>query len=85
MLRSAFKDEAIRSKFLIPTLHFRFFERVLFKELSSFMKEKFGITKTKSVAAIKKADLIQTDFEYRIKKRGEEVMRSLPKGKRALI
>ena len=85
ILRSAFTDETIRNKFLIPTLHFRYFEKVLFKELSSFMYEKFGISKTISVAAIKKADKIQNDFESKVEKRGEEVMRSLPKDKRALV
>ena len=45
MMRSAFKDERIRAKFLIPTLHLKYFGRVLNNELSKFMKEKFGITK----------------------------------------
>ncbi|MEN8119642.1 MAG: acyl-CoA dehydratase activase [Bacteroidota bacterium] len=85
MVRSAFTDEKVREKFLIPTLHIKFFGRVLNEELSKFMKMKFGISKSKTVNAIKKADLAQTLFEQQIKTRGKEVMNNLPKDKKALV
>ncbi|RLD84469.1 MAG: CoA activase, partial [Bacteroidetes bacterium] len=85
MIRSAFTDEKIREKFLIPTLHLKYFGRVLNNELSKFMKEKFGISKSKTVQAIKKADLAQIAFEESVKNRGKEVLSNLPKDKKALV
>jgi len=85
MLRSAFTDEKVREKMLIPTLHFRFFGRVLNKELSDFMKEKFNISKAKTVKAIKKADEAQGKFETKVQDRGREVLSSLPDDKRAMV
>ncbi len=85
MVRSAFTDPSIREKFLTPTLHFRYFERVLKKELSAFMKEKFGIPVKKSMKAIELADSKQNQFESSVKRRGAEVFANLPKDKKVLV
>ncbi|MBK6963529.1 MAG: CoA activase [Bacteroidales bacterium] len=85
MVRSAFADHSIRERFLTPTLHFRYFERALKKELTQFMKDKFGIPVSKTHRAIEIADGLQVDFEESVKKRGREVMANLPKDKRALV
>ena len=85
MVRSAFIDDKIRELFLTFTLHFRYFERVLKKELSAFMKEKFGIPESKTKKVIDIADAEQSKFEAAVLKRGKEVMANLPKDKKALV
>ncbi len=85
MMRSAFPDEKIREKFLIPTLHFRYFGRVLNKELGNFMKEKFGIAKSKNKLAIQEADKAQIAFERKLEQRGAEVLAALPKDKEVFV
>jgi len=85
MLRSAFPDPNIRDKFLIPTLHFRYFGKVLNKELSLFMKGKFGIAKSKTVKAIQQADLQQTQFDSVLQTRGHQILENLPAGKKAMV
>ncbi|MBE0667891.1 MAG: CoA activase, partial [Bacteroidales bacterium] len=52
MVRAALKGKVDESKLLMPTLHFRFFERALVKELSSYFNEKFGIDKDNIRTAI---------------------------------
>ena len=85
MLRSAFTDPKTKDKFLTPTLHFRYFGRVLNQEIASFMKEKFGIAKTKTIKAINIADLQQTAFENAIQSRGRIILENLPKDKKAMV
>ncbi len=85
MVRSAFTDAKIRELFLTPTLHFRYFERALKKELSAFMKEKFGISESKTKKVIDIADAAQIKFEEAVVTRGKEVMANLPKDKKALV
>jgi predicted CoA-substrate-specific enzyme activase len=85
MLKSAFKDEKVRAKLLMPALHFRFTGRVLNEELGTFVKNTFGISKLKTVKAIQKAFSVQTDFENKIKNRGIEVLKNLPNDKQALV
>jgi predicted CoA-substrate-specific enzyme activase len=85
MVRAAYHDEKIKDKFLIPTLHFRWFDNVLVKELSSFMKAQFGIKKSKVKQAISKADEAQMTFEKTLTKRGSEILANLPKDKQALV
>jgi predicted CoA-substrate-specific enzyme activase len=85
MVRSAYTDIDIRARFLTPTLHFRYFERALKKELSEFMQEKFGIPLSKSKRAIDIADAAQIKFEETVKQRGREVMANLPVDKKVLV
>lgn len=85
MMKAAFKDENIRSKFLVPTLHFRYFGKVLNKELSEFLKDNFGISRSKTESAIQKADNIQTLFEKKLTERGKEILSGLPKEKKGIV
>ena len=85
MMNAAFQKEEIRRKFLIPTLHFRFFGRVLNNELGSFFNDKFGIQKSKIVKAIALADDVQTQFENKLKERGREVLANLPADKKVAV
>jgi len=66
------------SKLLIPTLHFRFFERALVKELTEYFNDKFGLNKDEIKRAIYKADDVQTDFENRLIDYGKEVLNNIP-------
>ncbi len=85
MVKAAINDDALVEKMLIPTLNFKYFGKVLNKELSDFMHSKFGITKRKVVKAIDKADRAQVTFENKIVLRGQEVMNNLPDDKEALV
>jgi predicted CoA-substrate-specific enzyme activase len=85
MMRAAFTEKEIQDKFLIPTLHFKYFGRVLNKELGTFFNEKFGIPKGKIKNAIKQADDIQSLFEAQIRKRGKEVMNNLPENRKSMV
>ena len=69
----------MRSKLLIPTLHFRFFERALVKEMTKYFNDKFGISKDDIKKAIYKADEVQTAFEKRLVDFGKDVLNNIPK------
>lgn len=86
MVKAAFKDEATRSKFMMPSLHFRHMKTALRNELGKFMKERFGIPAARTWQAIKAADSIQSGFESGLIERGKEVMEmKLPEGTRKLV
>ncbi|MBK7030632.1 MAG: hypothetical protein IPH45_16130 [Bacteroidales bacterium] len=85
MVRIAFTDSDSRDKFLTPTLHFRYFERALKKELPGFMKEKFGIPLSKTLRSIETADAKQINFDEWVIRRGKEVLANLPKDKKVLV
>ena len=78
MVKAALTDD-VSKKLLVPTLTFRYFGKVLNKELSDFMWEKFRIPSKKVSKAIEKADLAQSRFEQAIVLRGQEVMENLPR------
>lgn len=85
MVKAALDDDSLTDRMLIPTLNFRYFGRVLNKELSDFMHEKFGTSKRKVKQAIQKADQAQIDFEHKVMIRGQEVMDNLPENKEVLV
>ncbi|MDZ7739509.1 MAG: acyl-CoA dehydratase activase [Bacteroidales bacterium] len=74
MIKSAFKDEKIRQKLLMPSLHFRHYKTALKKELGTFMKDKFGISPSRTWKAILKADRVQDQFEESLRSRGKEIL-----------
>lgn len=76
LLKAAFNDK-IQDKLLYPTLHFRYFDRVLRKELQNFMFEKFGINKTVTNDAITKADKAQVAFEKQVRIKGKEILSNI--------
>ena len=65
MVKAALRGKIDESKLLIPTLHFRFFERALVKEMTEYFNEKFGIVKTDKESCIYKADECSDHFEKR--------------------
>jgi predicted CoA-substrate-specific enzyme activase len=85
MVKSALKGKIDESKLLIPTLHFRFFETALIKEMTGYFNEKFGISKKTIKEAVYFANDIQTGFEKRLVEYGKEVMSNIPSGCRPVI
>jgi predicted CoA-substrate-specific enzyme activase len=85
MVRAALKGKIDESKLLIPTLHFRFFERALVKEMTSYFNEKFGIGKDEIKRAIYSADEVQTSFEKRLVDYGKEVLNTIPENCRPVV
>ncbi len=78
MVKAALKGKADESKLLTPTLHFRFFERALLAEMTSYFNEKFGISKTEIRKAVYMADTAQTIFEKKLVGFGNEVLSKIP-------
>ena len=85
MVKSALRGKVDESKLLMPSLHFRFFERALVKELTEYFNNKFGLNKSLIKKAIYKADAAQTDFEKRLVDYGKEVFKSLPENCRPAV
>jgi predicted CoA-substrate-specific enzyme activase len=85
MVKAALPNQEMADKLLIPVLNFRYFGRVLDRELSDFMKLKFGKRKKDVVSAIRKADRVQTAFEEKIRDIGKDVLRNLPDKKSMVI
>jgi len=85
MVKAAMRDKVDESKLLIPTLHFRFFERALIGEMTGYFSEKFGISKAEIKKAVYKADEIQTSFEKRLIDYGKDVLASIPENCRPVI
>ncbi len=73
------------TKFLTPTLHFRYFERALVKELTAFFGKRFGLNGVRIRNAIYKADGVQISFEKGLVEYGSTVMDSLPEGCRPVV
>jgi len=85
MIRAALKGKFDESRLLIPTLHFRYFERALVSELTEYFHRKFG-KKTKEIRrAILMADNIQTAFEARLADEGREILKKIPSGCRPVV
>ena len=85
MVKAALKGKVDESKLLIPTLHFRFFERALMKEMTAYFSEKFGFSKVSIRKAVYKADEYQTAFEKRLVDYGKEVFASIPTNCRPVV
>jgi predicted CoA-substrate-specific enzyme activase len=85
MIKAAFRGKVDESKLLVPTLHFRFFERALLGEMTKYFNEKFGISKTEIRKAIYKADEVQMSFEKRLVTYGTEVLKSIPENCRPVV
>jgi len=85
MIKAALRGKVDESKLLIPTLHFRFFERALIKEMTEYFNEKFGINKTEIRRAVIIADKVQVSFEKRLIDYGSEVLNSIPENCRPVV
>lgn len=85
MVKSALRDKIDESKLLIPTLHFRYFERVLVKELCDYFHDKFGLSKELIKKAVYIADEKQNAFEKGLVEYGKTVMANLPENCRPVV
>ena len=85
MVKAALKGKVDESKLLTPTLHFRFFERALVKEMKTYFNEKFGIGRKEIKEAIYKADAAQTSFEKRLIDFGKKVLEKIPENCRPAV
>jgi len=85
MVRAALKGKIDESKLLMPTLHFRFFERALVKEMTLFFNNKFGIGKEAIKKAIYKADEVQVSFEKSLVDYGKDILKNIPENCRPVV
>jgi predicted CoA-substrate-specific enzyme activase len=85
MVKAAFKGKIDESKLLMPTLHFRFFERALMKEMTAYFGERFGISGETIRKAVYKADSAQVSFEKKLVDHGKEVLNNLPENCRPVV
>jgi len=85
LVKAAFPQAEIRKKFLMPTLHFRYFDRVLRKELQDYMLNLFNISKSISNEAIDAGNEAQKLFEESVKLRGQEVLNTLDPNEKNLV
>jgi len=83
MVRASIPEEQ-REKLLSPTLNFRYYGKVVEKELHDYFGKKFKLSKKQIKAAMLKADARQDQFEEKVKARGREVLASLPEDKEVL-
>jgi len=84
MVKASIQEDQ-RERLLSPTLNFRYYGKVVEKELHDYFGKKFSLSKKQIVEAMKKADAKQDRFEERVKERGREVMASLPDDKEVLV
>jgi predicted CoA-substrate-specific enzyme activase len=85
MVKAALKGKIDESKMLVPTLHFRFFERALVKEMTAYFIEKFGLGKDEIKKAVYKADEVQVSFEKRLVDYGRDVLKNIPENCRPVV
>ena len=85
MIKAALRGKVDETKLLTPTLHFRFFERALVGEMTSYFNEKFGIDKAEIRNALYKADEVQSLFEKRLVDYGKEVLATIPENCRPVV
>ena len=85
MVRAALRGKVDENKFLTPTLHFRYFERALVKEMTTFFGEKFSLDRERIKSAIYKADGVQVAFEKGLVEYGRSIMDAIPEGCRPVI
>jgi predicted CoA-substrate-specific enzyme activase len=82
--KASLSDDELK-RMLYPALNFRYFGKVLDKELSDFMFQTFRIPRSRVVKAIRLADQRQSEFENRILLKGQEVLDNLPADKECLV
>jgi len=84
MVKASIPEEH-RKRLLTPTLNFRYYGKVVEKELYDYFGKKFKLSKKQVVEAMQKADAAQDVFEEKVKVRGREVLADLPEDKEVLV
>ncbi|MEN8157241.1 MAG: acyl-CoA dehydratase activase [Bacteroidota bacterium] len=82
---SASVQKEQQERLLSPALNFRYYGKVVEKELYGYFGKRFKLSKKQVVEAMKKADASQEQFEERIRVRGREVMANLPEDKECVV
>ncbi len=85
MVKAALRGKVDEKRFLTPTLHFRYFERALVREMTAFFGSRFKLDAGKIKDAIYKADGVQVAFEKGLVEHGKTVMSNLPGDCRPVI
>ena len=85
MVRAALASHPGKDKMLIPALHPRFFDKVFFKEMADFMKQRFGTSSKAVKKALYLAQEKQTGFEKSLTLRGAEILNNLPEDREAMV
>ena len=85
MVKAALRGKVDESKLLMPTLHFRFFEKALVGEMTGYFNEKFGISKAEIKKALYTSDKTQTSFENRLIDYGKDILNSIPENCRPVV
>jgi predicted nucleotide-binding protein (sugar kinase/HSP70/actin superfamily) len=85
MVKAAISKHPGIDKMLIPTFHPKYFERVFIKEMSVFMKEKFGTNGKDVKKALLLARAKQDAFENSLTERGKEILDNLPQDKESMV
>lgn len=85
MVKAALRGKVDESKLLIPTLHFRFFERALVREMTEYFSRRFGISRKDIRNAIYEADQVQVSFEKNLVSYGKEVLANIPRNCRPVV
>ena len=77
MIKGSIKGQPGEEKFLIPTLHFKYGQKKLLSDLSTFMKESFNIDSKSVKDAEEKAKQAQLNFERSLMEKGREVLEKI--------
>jgi predicted CoA-substrate-specific enzyme activase len=85
MVRAALRGKVDEGRLLTPTLHFKYFERALVREMTSFFRERLGLDATKVIKAVRMADAAQTSFEKELADYGREAIKNIPSGCRPVV
>ena len=85
MVKAALRGKIDESKLMMPTLHFRYFERALVPEMTKYFNDKFRISKTEIKKAIYKADEVQISFEKQLIDYGKDVLNTIPKNCKPVV
>lgn len=78
MIRGVMRGDPREHKLLIPSLHFRFGRRVLEPELRTFAGRTFGASGRAVSRALEAAEQAQDAFEAAVRRRGRELLDTLP-------
>jgi predicted CoA-substrate-specific enzyme activase len=85
MVRAALRDRVDENIFLTPTLHFRYFERALVKEMTEFFGSRMGFDAASIKKALYNADHVQVAFEKGLVEYGRTALSNIPKGCRPAV
>ena len=80
MVRAALCGKFDTRRLLIPTFHFRYFDRVLLEEAAAYFGEQFGFSPDFVKSALRKAELVQKKVEKALKDYGRDVLANVPEG-----